>query len=48
MSPQLLFSFVFGYFFLLLGVAWYTSRNSNNETFFIGTVVATGYWWHLV
>jgi Na+/proline symporter len=36
MSPQLLFSFVFGYFLLLLGVAWYTSRNSNNETFFIG------------
>ncbi len=24
------------YFILLLGVAWYTSRNSNNETFFIG------------
>ncbi len=36
MSPLLLFTFVFGYFLLLLGVAWYTSRNSNNETFFIG------------
>src|SRR6187549_3961610 len=36
MSPALLFTFVIGYFFLLLGVAWYTSRNSNNETFFIG------------
>lgn len=36
MSPSLLFTFVFGYFVLLLGVAWYTSRNSNNETFFIG------------
>lgn len=36
MSPTLLFTFVFGYFLLLLGVAWYTSRNSNNETFFIG------------
>ena len=36
MSPTLLFAFVFGYFLLLLGVAWYTSRNSNNETFFIG------------
>ena len=36
MSPSLLFTFVFGYFLLLLGVAWYTSRNSNNETFFIG------------
>ncbi len=36
MSPILLFTFVFGYFLLLLGVAWYTSRNSNNDTFFIG------------
>src|SRR4028119_997065 len=36
MSPTLLFTFVFAYFLLLLGVAWYTSRNSNNETFFIG------------
>ncbi len=36
MSPTLLFSFVLAYFVLLLGVAWYTSRNSTNETFFIG------------
>jgi Na+/proline symporter len=36
MSATLLFSFVIGYFVLLLGVAWYTSRNSNNESFFIG------------
>lgn len=36
MSPTLLFSFVIGYFVLLLLVAWYTSRNSNNESFFIG------------
>ena len=36
MSPIVLFSFVIGYFVLLLGVAWYTSRNSNNESFFIG------------
>ncbi len=36
MSPQILFTFVLGYFALLLGVAWYTSRNSNNESFFIG------------
>src|SRR5579859_5667822 len=36
MSPSLLFSFVLGYFLLLLGVAWRTSRNSNNESFFIG------------
>lgn len=36
MSPVLLFSFVIGYFLLLLVVAWYTSRNSDNESFFIG------------
>ena len=36
MSPALLFTFVIGYFVLLLVVAWYTSRNSNNESFFIG------------
>ncbi|MBS1621583.1 MAG: sodium:solute symporter, partial [Bacteroidetes bacterium] len=36
MSPVLLFSFVIGYFLLLLVVAWITSRNSDNESFFIG------------
>src|ERR671913_2381180 len=36
MSAGVLFSFVIGYFALLLIVAWYTSRNSNNESFFIG------------
>ncbi|HRX94942.1 MAG TPA: sodium:solute symporter, partial [Chitinophagaceae bacterium] len=36
MSPIVLFSFVIGYFILLLGVAWFTSRNSNNDSFFIG------------
>ncbi len=36
MSPTLLFTVVFGYFLLLLAVAWYTSRNSNNDSFFIG------------
>lgn len=36
MTPTLLFSFVIGYFLLLLGVAWFTSRNSNNDSFFIG------------
>ena len=36
MTPVVLFSFVIGYFLLLLGVAWYTSRNSNNDSFFIG------------
>src|SRR3954463_12998688 len=36
MSPLLLFSFVIGYFLLLLIVAYYTSRNANNDSFFIG------------
>ena len=36
MSPSILFSFVIGYFLLLLLVAYFTSRNSNNDSFFIG------------
>src|SRR5689334_2146474 len=36
MSASLLFSFVIGYFVILLIVAYYTSRNSNNDSFFIG------------
>lgn len=36
MSSTLLLVFVFAYFIILLGVAWYTSRNSTNDTFFIG------------
>src|SRR5438045_627980 len=36
MSATLLFSFVIGYFILLLAVAYFTSRNSNNDSFFIG------------
>lgn len=36
MSPTVLFAFVIGYFLLLLTVAWFTSKGSNNESFFIG------------
>jgi SSS family transporter len=36
MSSTLLFSFVIGYFLVLLVVAYFTSRNSNNDSFFIG------------
>lgn len=36
MSATLLFSLVILYFLVLLVVAWYTSRNSNNDSFFIG------------
>jgi Na+/proline symporter len=36
MSPALLFTFVMGYFSLLLAVAWFTSRGATNDSFFIG------------
>jgi Na+/proline symporter len=36
MDATQLLLFVVGYFILLLIVAWYTSRNSNNDSFFIG------------
>lgn len=36
MSAYLLLGFVGAYFLLLLAVAWYTGRNANNESFFIG------------
>jgi Na+/proline symporter len=36
MSPALLFCILIVYFALLLGVAWATSRNANNDSFFIG------------
>src|SRR5215467_12354567 len=36
MSALFLFSFIVAYFILLLVVAYRTSRNSNNESFFIG------------
>src|SRR5207248_7278312 len=36
MSSTQLLLYVVGYFALLLVVAWFTSRNSNNDSFFIG------------
>ncbi|GAO41324.1 sodium:solute symporter [Flavihumibacter petaseus] len=36
MSASLLFGFVLAYFVILLIVAWFTSRNANNDSFFIG------------
>lgn len=36
MNSVVLLLFVIGYFILLLGVAFYTSRNANNDSFFIG------------
>jgi len=36
MNPGILLTVIISYFALLLAVAWYTSRNSNNDSFFIG------------
>lgn len=36
MNTYLLLSFVGAYFLILLLVAWYTGKNANNESFFIG------------
>jgi len=36
MSPVLLFCILIAYFGLLMGVAWLTSRNATNDSFFIG------------
>src|SRR5215203_7185339 len=36
MNSGVLLAFVIGYFVILLIVAYITSRNSNNESFFIG------------
>ena len=36
MSAPLLLAFVAGYFGLLLGVAWWTSRRADNDSFFAG------------
>jgi len=36
MSPAFILAIVLLYFLLLLGIAFYTSRGANNETFFIG------------
>lgn len=36
MSPAILFTIIVVYFSVLLGIAFYTSRHSNNESFFIG------------
>ncbi len=43
MSSAILLSIVLAYFILLLGIAFYTSRHSNNESFFIGN--RNSKWW---
>ena len=43
MSPLILLIIVLLYFSVLLGIAFYTSRNSSNESFFIGN--RNSKWW---
>jgi Na+/proline symporter len=43
MNSAILLSIIVGYFALLLGIAFYTSRHSNNESFFIGN--RNSKWW---
>lgn len=43
MSSAFLLSVILAYFALLLGIAFYTSRHSNNESFFIGN--RNSKWW---
>src|SRR3954464_14554911 len=43
MNAAILFSIVLIYFSVLLGIAFYTSRHSDNESFFIGN--RSSKWW---
>src|SRR6478736_6630736 len=43
MQSGLLLTIIIAYFALLLGIAFYTSRHSNNESFFIGN--RSSKWW---
>jgi Na+/proline symporter len=43
MQSGLLLAIVLAYFALLLGIAFYTSRHSDNESFFIGN--RSSRWW---
>ena len=43
MNPAILFSIILIYFSVLLGIAFYTSRHSDNESFFIGN--RSSKWW---
>jgi SSS family transporter len=36
MSPLIIVISIFGYFGLLMMIAWYTSRNANNDAYFLG------------
>jgi Na+/proline symporter len=43
MSPALVLACVCGYFAFLLLIAWYTSRNANNDSYFLGNRASPWY-----
>lgn len=43
MSPGLIITFIAFYFFFLLGIAWYTSRKSNANAYFLGNKASPWY-----
>ena len=45
LTPAIIISIVFGYFIILLGIAFYTARGATNESFFIGKKSSK---WYLV
>jgi Na+/proline symporter len=45
MSPYLVLGIVLGYFFVLIGISWITSRDANTDSFFTGNRASP---WYLV
>jgi solute:Na+ symporter, SSS family len=43
MSPAVILACICGYFLFLLLIAWYTSRNANNESYFLGNRASPWY-----
>lgn len=43
MSPVFILSCIAAYFFFLLGIAWYTSRNADNDAYFLGNKASPWY-----
>lgn len=43
MSPLLIIISILGYFSLLMMIAWYTSRNANNDSYFLGNKASPWY-----
>lgn len=43
MSPELIISLILAYFGVLIGISWFTSRNSDSQSFYLGNRQAP--WW---